>query len=851
MFAFKTYYFDDKKINIDKINFEQTLTFSKENMAIDDDDELLKFVKASSIFHCNNNNILLDDSNIQLEYWSKHFSDNNRSFNLHHDKNEGLFVDNSLAKNEHFIKHGPKEQVYPVLTICSYFNDILEPIIICNPGPDSISYSDGCINNTVDTQSVHFPSQPAVAAIFPKKNTQIVFKGGDFLHGCIPLSDKSIMNDRRIIVINIWKRKSVRIDTGSVINHSNSSLLFKLYLQLPNNVKQAVLNKNHHEMIDIFKNMDTNISSVWICRLKRVRLWDIDTGFYDIINEFDFSMYSDSNISESNQNIQNYNQITEFKLTLQKQYTPNCDLISDFLKFNTNQRNKHFLSLFNIENINYNYYYLLTIKNDVNFYTKQKYNFKLISVSTDDNHPGFRNFIYSVNKYKIPHKIIGLDSEWNGGNLEKETGGGHKVNLLKKELATWSKDELKNTIVLFTDSYDVFFTEGETAILNKYYDALDKYNYINTILFSAEKDCWPDSGLSKSYTNNSTSNYLYLNSGSFIGTAANINNLLVANSITNKEDDQLFYTHLHLSDQFNIKCQLDYKCRLFQTLNNSIQDLTVYNNEIYNVSTTSYPCIIHGNGPRQIKTFLNYIFTIFKNNNIIYYRGNNLFNKSFYKIQPISIPTFIINMPRSTGRRTHMTAKIENDTGLRDWRFFVGVDGKKDLQQYNFRLGSKLQTNTGEIGCFLSHLKLWKHIYESNIEHALVLEDDTIFLKNFNFYLNSILQNIDSYKAHDIIKINNFKNINNVVCFDELMINATHIYNTSSYIISKTGAAKLLNLDPINNIIAVDDYLNNLSQTNKINAIATKFNLCDQEYRSVCPSTIETTEIYTYKPYIK
>lgn len=39
--------------------------------------------------------------------------------------------------------------------------------------------------------------------------------------------------------------------------------------------------------------------------------------------------------------------------------------------------------------------------------------------------------------------------------------------------------------------------------------------------------------------------------------------------------------------------------------------------------------------------------------------------------------------------------------------------------------------NPGEIGCFLSHRSIWKHMVERAIPQALILEDDVEFLPNF------------------------------------------------------------------------------------------------------------------------
>ena len=60
-------------------------------------------------------------------------------------------------------------------------------------------------------------------------------------------------------------------------------------------------------------------------------------------------------------------------------------------------------------------------------------NFIIISVATDYTE-GLNRFISSITKYNIEYKMLGLNTIWNGGDMEKGSGGGQKVNLLKTEL---------------------------------------------------------------------------------------------------------------------------------------------------------------------------------------------------------------------------------------------------------------------------------------------------------------------------------------------------------------------------------------------------------------------------------
>ena len=222
----------------------------------------------------------------------------------------------------------------------------------------------------------------------------------------------------------------------------------------------------------------------------------------------------------------------------------------------------------------------------------------IISVATEKT-DGFNLFEKSLTYFKFQYKILGLGKEWTGGNMKMGPGGGQKINLLKEELNSWDINKQKSTIILFTDSYDVVFTSGPDSILQKYNNECEN----NTVLFSSEKSCWPDNSLELDYPVSITS-YKYLNSGGFIGIAYNIINIINENSINDAEDDQLYFTKIFLSKKYKIK--LDYRCEIFQTLNQSIEDIQIdyFNKSVLNNNNKTTPVVIHANGPEPIKEYL-------------------------------------------------------------------------------------------------------------------------------------------------------------------------------------------------------------------------------------------------------
>jgi hypothetical protein len=72
--------------------------------------------------------------------------------------------------------------------------------------------------------------------------------------------------------------------------------------------------------------------------------------------------------------------------------------------------------------------------------------------------------------------------------MKNSAGGGQKINILRENLARYKDD--KNKIILFSDSYDVIFTQAPEFLLNKF----ESFKPAR-IVFGAEDFCWPDQNL--------------------------------------------------------------------------------------------------------------------------------------------------------------------------------------------------------------------------------------------------------------------------------------------------------------------------------------------------------------------
>lgn len=225
--------------------------------------------------------------------------------------------------------------------------------------------------------------------------------------------------------------------------------------------------------------------------------------------------------------------------------------------------------------------------------------FIVITVATEDNE-SLDRFRHSCHHNDIPYKILGLGQKWNGGESKDgvllQPGGAQKINLLKEELKTYP--QLGNHIILFTDSYDVIFNGKPKDIVKKFREMQ------SPVVFSAEKTCWPNEALQSQYPD-SPNEYRFLNSGGFIGYGDHINTIINRVEVDNDYDDQLYYTERYfesLENEKNIK--LDYNQNIFQTMNESIGDITIKDGKIVNQITKQNPLVLHGNGGYSVKNKL-------------------------------------------------------------------------------------------------------------------------------------------------------------------------------------------------------------------------------------------------------
>ncbi|AOF84561.1 glycosyltransferase 25 family protein [Hydrogenophaga sp. RAC07] len=164
-----------------------------------------------------------------------------------------------------------------------------------------------------------------------------------------------------------------------------------------------------------------------------------------------------------------------------------------------------------------------------------------------------------------------------------------------------------------------------------------------------------------------------------------------------------------------------------------------------------------------------------------------------------AIPIFVISLERAPERRHAITSHLDS-LGL-EYEVVNAVDGKKLSEEEIAEVVCEgLSYDCGVVGCYLSHIMVYKIIVEKNIATALILEDDAIL----NPAMVEMLRGGLSYVEFDycLLDCDNMSE-RSAVFFDpdskKMLAPGFPIYETNigpsllhAYLMTNTGARKRL-----------------------------------------------------------
>lgn len=173
------------------------------------------------------------------------------------------------------------------------------------------------------------------------------------------------------------------------------------------------------------------------------------------------------------------------------------------------------------------------------------------------------------------------------------------------------------------------------------------------------------------------------------------------------------------------------------------------------------------------------------------------------------IPTIFVISLKNSPRREVITRHLSS-LGLK-FEFFDAVYGKElpeselakvDYEFYPKNYHAKKGLTLGEIGCAMSHIKLYEHILENNIQEAIIFEDDVFLNFHFKSIINTALEKVSKNKEiiflyHGKAKIFPFtKSLPERYKLAKYLTPSKNskrtIISTAAYYLTNQGAKKLL-----------------------------------------------------------
>lgn len=144
--------------------------------------------------------------------------------------------------------------------------------------------------------------------------------------------------------------------------------------------------------------------------------------------------------------------------------------------------------------------------------------------------------------------------------------------------------------------------------------------------------------------------------------------------------------------------------------------------------------------------------------------------------------TFCINLESNRERWNKMEEKFNRlNMKVTRWNASNGKDNQDPFYEC---------LNDGQKGCSQSHINIWRHIVENNLEYALILEDDACFDKEWKTKLDDFFES-NQDNEWDAVFLNASEPIdpsNTWVCTKE-----REQYLTAGYLISNKGSRLQLN----------------------------------------------------------
>jgi glycosyl transferase, family 25 len=167
-------------------------------------------------------------------------------------------------------------------------------------------------------------------------------------------------------------------------------------------------------------------------------------------------------------------------------------------------------------------------------------------------------------------------------------------------------------------------------------------------------------------------------------------------------------------------------------------------------------------------------------------------------IKSQKLPIWILNMERSIERRAFMEEQFSR-LNL-EYEIIAAVDGLKltnnELSRYSKKDAmrcSERELSPGEIGCVLSHARMWQRIVDEDLKQVLIFEDDVLIGEMLIRILDDLCKLPPDWEFINFVTDAGKVTFGDPICDIHRVCNFNYYPNRlGAYLINKSGAQKLL-----------------------------------------------------------
>lgn len=204
-------------------------------------------------------------------------------------------------------------------------------------------------------------------------------------------------------------------------------------------------------------------------------------------------------------------------------------------------------------------------------------------------------------------------------------------------------------------------------------------------------------------------------------------------------------------------------------------------------------------------------------------------------------PVFIISLPEALERQAMMRAQL-NEVGVENFIFIQAIKGSEITAKERALLYDDAQAKvnngrsmtSGELGCALSHLVCYRMIVSSDVDWAVILEDDSVLPKNFTDIVNKLINHQEKINSDIVLlgRLRKFIKKPVLKISDQYsVVIPVRAWNANAYLINKNASSRILRINsPVS--YSADDWMSFISKS-EIDIRGLDGFLCDQNNREL------------------